>query len=161
MKMIPKFLILTLTLGVLLTPIQSTAAELNTNSVLFVKGDCQLIIEDAHISKSLLKGQKPFSAVKANVASKCIYPQQKVTFQIWILKKSGKSWIKSKPFERFAVAPMPSPYLVNVKDVWIKCKNSTLNIYLIQARSWTTINGKEYASVVGISKKEIPLRCGI
>jgi hypothetical protein len=136
-------------------------AELNTTSVLYVKGDCKLIIENAHISKSLLKGQKPFIAVKANVASKCIYPQQKVIFQIWILKKVGSTWIKSKPFERDANPPLANPYLVNVKDAWIKCKNSTINTYLIQARSWATINGKEYASLVGISEKEIALPCGI
>ena len=140
---------------------QSSPAMAEISNVLYFKDDCRLVIEDAHLSKSLLKSKKSVTAVKANVSSQCIYSQQKVIFQIWLSKKIGENWVTVQKFTRVVTKPAPSPFNIEVKDAWVECKNSQRTKYLVIARSWTTIAGKEYASKVGRSKNEVELACGV
>jgi hypothetical protein len=138
----------------------SSAGAFEVSPALYVKGDCHLTIENAHISKYLLKRNiNPVRAIKANVTSECIYPQQKVIVQIWILKKVNGDWVHVKGFIRFANGPFKSPYKIEFQDSWIACKKRKLTWYLIQARAWVTIGGKEYASEVGVSQNPKQLFC--
>jgi hypothetical protein len=140
----------------------ASAQENLVQPALYVKGDCKLIIEDAHISSYLLnKKVGPTRAVKANLVSECKYPQQKVIFQIWFLKKINGEWVKNKGTIKVVNSPLPNPYYVEMKEAYIECKNRKLTTYLIQARSWTTISGKEYPSLVGVSKNPTSIYCGI
>ena len=131
------------------------------SNAIYQKGDCMLVVEDAHISKSLLKNKKPVMAVKANVSSNCIYAQQKVIFQIWLYKQIGENKVLVEKFQRTVNSPKPSPFKVEIKDAWVTCKNTQRTKYIVQARSWTFIAGKEYASLVGRSLNDVVLPCGV
>ena len=111
MRKILKYKLLVIPIVTFQLYFQSSPAMAEISNVLYFKDDCRLVIEDAHLSKSLLKSKKSVTAVKANVSSQCIYSQR--------------------------------------------------TKYLVIARSWTTIAGKEYASKVGRSKNEVELACGV
>ena len=153
-----------ITLALILTcnlPLNAATANASTSNILFKPNDCRLIIEDAHISNWLLKNKKTIRAVKANVTSECEYPQQKVIFKIFLNKKIGGRWVMVQKFTRNITNPKPSPFRVEVKDAWVECKNLKKTRFVVTARSWTTIAGKEYSSLPGVSANEKVLNCGV
>lgn len=128
------------------------------NSILFKKGDCGLTVEDPHISDSLLK--KKIVAIKVNVTSKCIYPQQKVIFEITLLKKGALGWKVAHPFPPKAISPTTSPYKIEYKDSYVVCENKIKTIYMARALAKATIGGKLYISPLVYSNETLPIPCG-
>jgi hypothetical protein len=145
--------------AMILLPYSNANAEpIYQNTSMFKKGDCGLTVEDPHISDSLLK--KKIVAIKVNVTSKCVYPQQKVVFEITLLKKGALGWTIVKPFPAKAIAPTTSPYKIESKDSFIVCRNSKKTIYMARALAKATIGGKVYISPLVYSNETPPIACG-
>jgi hypothetical protein len=121
---------------------------------MFKKGDCGLIVEDPHISDSLLK--KKIVAIKVNVTSKCIYPQQKVIFEITLIKKGALGWQVAHSFPAKDISPTTSPFRIKYKDSYVVCKNKLKTIYMARATARATIGGKVYSSPLVYSNETPP-----
>jgi len=143
----------------LVAPYSNANAEpIYQNTAIFKKGDCGLKVEDPHISDSLLK--KKIVAIKVNVTSTCIYPQQKVVFEITLLKKGALGWNVAYPFPAKAITPTTSPYKIEYKDSFVKCANTKKTIYMARALAKATIGGKVYISPLVYSNETLPIACG-
>ena len=143
----------------LVLPYSSAYAEpIYQNSAIFKKGDCGLTVEDPHISDSLLK--RKIVAIKVNVTSKCVYPQQKVVFEITLLRKGALGWSVAKPFLPKTLTPTTSPYKIEYKDSYVVCKNKLKTIYMARALAKATIGGKVYISPLVYSNETLPIACG-
>lgn len=134
------------------------AEPIYQNTSMFKKGDCGLIVEDPHISDSLLR--KKIVAIKVNVTSKCVYPQQKVVLEISLLKKGALGWRVAKPFLPVTLTPTTSPYKIEYKDSYVVCKNKLKTIYMARASAKATIGGKIYISPLVYSNETLPIACG-
>jgi hypothetical protein len=99
-------------------------------------------------------------AIKINVTSKCVYPQQKVIFEITLLKKGALGWNVVKPFPAKAITPTTSPYKIEYKDSYVVCKNKLKTIYMARASAKATIDGKIYISPLVYSNETLPIACG-
>ena len=132
-----------------------TPAYVNT---IFRNGDCGLFVEDPHISSSKLKNKEV--GIKVNVTSKCQYVQQKVEFQIELLKKGALGWVSVKHFSREITKPKPSPFKVEIKDAFIPCSNFKATIFLARASAKVTVGGKIYATPLVYSNQSPPIKCG-
>ena len=143
----------------LLLPYSNANADpIYQNTAIFKKGDCGLIVEDPHISNSLLKKEKV--AIKVNVTSKCIYPQLKVVFEITLLRKGAFGWSVVKTFPTKTVIPTSSPYKIEYKNSYVECTNTKKTIYLARATARATIGGKIYSSPLVYSNETLPIPCG-
>lgn len=144
---------------ILIVDVPSTNAySSNQYSAIFKKGDCGLTVEDPHISDSLLK--KKIVAIKVNVTSNCIYPQQKVVFEISLLRKGTLGWKIVKSFPAKAITPSSSPYKIEYKDSFVVCTNTKKTIYMARATAKATIGGKIYISPLVYSNETPPIACG-
>lgn len=139
------------------TSLSCNAIEI-ISPVLFTKDDCKLNVENPHISSSILKRNE--KAIKANVTSECIYPQQKVIFRIIIQKHSWFGFREVQTFVRPVSNPKPSPFNVTVKDAYITCTNSIRTQYRIVAHAYVWIGGHPYPSLFGQSEKPQYFNCG-
>ena len=155
-----KIALITAVALLLFAPVERANAGTVVQPALFIKNDCRLKIEDAHISSYLLKRKiNPIRALKANLISECRYAQQRVIFQIWFVKKVKGEWVNHRSMFKYANSPLPNPYYVEEKSAYIKCKNRKPTWWQIKARAWTTIAGKEYSSLLGVSQNPKLLLC--
>lgn len=142
----------------LLMPSEAHADSPVYTNAIFRPDDCGLTVEDPHISSSKLK--KKEVGIKVNVTSTCDYIQQRVEFQIDLLKKGAFGWVHVEHFYREISKPKPSPFKVEIKDAFIACKNFKPTIFLAKASAKVTVGGKIYETPIIYSNQSPLIRCG-
>ena len=145
---------------ILIVAAQPTANSLPSKEkeLILKKDDCGLLVENPHLSDSLRK--KGIKAVKVNVISKCIYVQERIVFNIELLKRGYFGWKIVKSFPRIITKPKPSPFRVEIKDAYVECKNIKPTLYWARAFSTVTIAGKSYSTPLVYSQNNRLFRCG-
>ena len=144
----------------LVAPYSNANAEpIYQNTAIFKKGDCGLKVEDPHISDSLLK--KKIVAIKVNVTSTCIYPQQKVTVTVTLFRKGFFGWVAIPAAPETIDKPKPSPFKVEFKKIYFECKSNKRTQYWAKAKATAVIAGQVHNSPEIYSQNNVYLNCGV
>ncbi len=135
---------------------QATASTIAPKSE---KPLCRLEVQNAHLSKTLLKHHK-ITAVKVNVLSVCNVEQTQVLITLEIHKKGEFGDHTYGSFTNDQSSKNNSGVIVKLQDKYVVCLNSKLTKWFGIAYSKAFINGKwQYAGRTQSEKIE-PLDCG-
>lgn len=123
------------------------------------KTECNIRIDNAHISKSL-KLRRGFDAVKINAQSNCNLDMSNLSFTIEIYKHGFLRNHRVRERTLLIDGVIPANQKIEHKQTWVKCKNTRPSSYFGIAYASGFVSGKLVRTPRTYTNNSVLLPCG-